>query len=897
MQKILALGCLLTLQSSMFLAAAETATKARPAAPREIVTQSFASYPALFVTETKTPFDPMDLARESWKGWITKRGVPWGMTPENLPTIRLSFDCRALPWPSIKQHGVDGPDNNMRALGGLAFLQDMFGDEFKNDPAATGIIGYLLWCTDPLTGIPYNPDSMSRGCATGHGEHAKNLVLMYQYTHLPQWHDWAARALKTLRYYATESEEPGIGPVATYRQGAFTPGDPPDRNSKETTLGGWMHLALGWNLWAFSQWHEATGDSNALAFATALGNRLCHGEDPDGNDGCLRPDGSFGGKSQQHVASWHMHGHTHGLPGLVELGSQSLQAREREAGLRFLTQASRTFDWLYDPKLNPDAGSMTGWLGEWLMVATGWAREADCEGCTMGDVVQTACALGAASRLDPSLKHFVSYYDRAEQFFTGQLMEQTFRLRPRYLAVVKENIIQRVNSEALGDVIWLDQSGKSTRLRLARGNVQRAEGTLPKGPLPVIRFHGQEYFGLTNSAALRLPEFSIYTVIKVLSNSEAQSIYCNYDNPINWGKGVNLQINPDRKVCFFTTAGAETNYDPMTSSKALSEGYHIIAATYEPKQKSIWVDGEPFGSAPSKALDYGSGSVATVGALREFGFEFQSDIAELIICDSVDAAQRASVEGYLSEKYGIATPAPGKSGGVKSSVLWVKADAGFTQDTSNCTPEAKAKEVERRYEEAVRTAERMVGQQLGACGFPDWVNKLPSDLDPKLPGIHMQGCCADATIRAAHPIWAETVTGDATEARVNLAFNRKSKLLDVVSCLPHRGELNLLVHDARKVLVRVPEWAPKADVKAFVNRQPVPVSWEESYVAFAVTHPGEQLTVTYPLRIAEIKETVGSLDGTRYTERWRGNTIVDISPSGKWIPLFQRPELDTERLP
>jgi len=48
---------------------------------------------------------------------------------------------------------------------------------------------------------------------------------------------------------------------------------------------------------------------------------------------------------------------------LVELGGQLLQAREREAGLRFLTQASRTFDWLYDPNRNPDAGSMTGWLG------------------------------------------------------------------------------------------------------------------------------------------------------------------------------------------------------------------------------------------------------------------------------------------------------------------------------------------------------------------------------------------------------------------------------------------------------------------------------------------------------------------------------------------------------
>jgi len=102
---------------------------------------------------------------------------------------------------------------------------------------------------------------------------------------------------------------------------------------------------------------------------------------------------------------------------------------------------------------------------------------------------------------------------------------------------------------------------------------------------------------------------------------------------------------------------------------------------------------------------------------------------------------------------------------------------GFTQDTSRSTAQARASEVEKRYQEAVQTAERMVGQQLGACGFPDWVNKLPSDLDPKLPGIHMQGCCADATIRGAHDIWAQTVTGDANETRVNLAFNRKSPLV------------------------------------------------------------------------------------------------------------------------
>jgi len=63
------------------------------------------------------------------------------------------------------------------------------------------------------------------------------------------------------------------------------------------------------------------------------------------------------------------------------------------------------------------------------------------------------------------------------------------------------------------------------------------------------------------------------------------------------------------------------------------------------------------------------------------------------------------------------------------------------------------------------------------------------------------------------------------------------------------------------------------------------------------TKTGEQLTVTYPLRAATIKETVGSLGGIEYTERWRGNTIVAISPPGKWIPMFQRPELDRDHLP
>jgi hypothetical protein len=216
------------------------------------------------------------------------------------------------------------------------------------------------------------------------------------------------------------------------------------------------------------------------------------------------------------------------------------------------------------------------------------------------------------------------------------------------------------------------------------------------------------------------------------------------------------------------------------------------------------------------------------------------------------------------------------------------------KDMAQASDKAKLREVEKKYNEAVETGSRMVGQQLGLCGFPDWVNHTVSDLDSDLPGIHMQGCCADATIRAAHAIWAETVTGDPKETRVNMAFNRTSPLVNVISCLPHRGEMDLFVGTARRVLVRLPDWAPKESVRAYVAKRPVPVKWQGSYVVFGKVSKGQQLTVTYPLRIADMKETIY---GVTYDEKWRGNTIVDINPPGKLIPMFQRPQLESENVP
>lgn len=650
----------------------EKASTDKRYSPRQIDTTRCTSYPPLFAIQTNT-LDPVDIVRDAWKGYLTKCSEPWGMLPGLKPTYRFWFDNRVLPWPEVKHHVVDGFDNNSRNVGAHAMLREMLGDEKNHDPIEAGQIGYLVTITDPEGGLPYTPDRLPRHCALGHGELAKNVILLYEQTHQPWLKDWAGKMLNTLRRYAHVGHLENVGMVAEYYQGGiggqggFNVGEAPvSERPQDPSLEGWQHLYLGWNAWAFSKWYELTGDTESLDFAVALANRLLNSADGEGNDGSFWPDGSFG-NPRGLAGSIHGHGHTHCLPGLVHLGGQLLKVNRKEDAFRFIKQAEKSFEFFYDRTRNPDAGSLTGWIPEFLSVTGGEAwkdRHGDCEGCTMGDVVQVAAMFGAVSRLDSSLSYLVNYYDRAEQIFRGQVVESIFKVTPEYLAIVKKNLSRQV---------------KKNR--------------------------------------------------------------------------------------------------PDASSEDI------------------------------------------------------------------------------------------------------------------------AKEVEKRYQEAIVTAQRMEGRVLGLCGFPDWVNNLPWDGDPSLPRINMMGCCADATIRAAHAIWSETVTGEASETRVNMALNRISPLVDVVSCLPHRGEVNIKVKTSKKVLVRVPHWTQKAQTKVYVDKQAVPLEWQGEYVVFNKVKPTQQLTVTYPLRIAEVKEVIKGVEFVEYTEKWRGNTIVDISPPGKWIPMFQRPELDTEKMP
>ena len=200
---------------------------------------------------------------------------------------------------------------------------------------------------------------------------------------------------------------------------------------------------------------------------------------------------------------------------------------------------------------------------------------------------------------------------------------------------------------------------------------------------PAIRFAKNVYALLGDSAQLRLATFTITAVIKYVEGQggPARSIYNNYDNPINWGKGVSLQLMNNGVVYFFTTAGTPESYGQLYSKEPLRPGFHIISVTYTLEDKKIYANGKLIGEGKSKGLDYGSGTKAAIGALREFGQDFAGDIAEIAVFPGVNNRRRNQFESALGRKYMIDIASsdnqaklPETNGTSAPLALWFSAD-------------------------------------------------------------------------------------------------------------------------------------------------------------------------------------------------------------------------------
>lgn len=200
-------------------------------------------------------------------------------------------------------------------------------------------------------------------------------------------------------------------------------------------------------------------------------------------------------------------------------------------------------------------------------------------------------------------------------------------------------------------------------------------------------------------------------------------------------------------------------------------------------------------------------------------------------------------------------------------------------------------------EQAVRASleelRKFQGGVIGGSGLNDYEN----DLLGGVSGFKMYGCCAPEGMRAIHTVWSNTLEKraqatdrDPAGVYVNLGFGRESELADVISFLPDEGKLAVQVKQAGPFFLRVPHWAPKNEVRAFVNGKETRPQWSGSYVRFDAA-AGDELAAAYPLlRFTQEVAGLWSHEANRpdlvMTFQWEGNMVVASDPPAARTALY-----------
>jgi hypothetical protein len=179
-------------------------------------------------------------------------------------------------------------------------------------------------------------------------------------------------------------------------------------------------------------------------------------------------------------------------------------------------------------------------------------------------------------------------------------------------------------------------------------------------------------------------------------------------------------------------------------------------------------------------------------------------------------------------------------------------------------------------------------------------------------------CCTGNCTPALYAAWEATVRCRADTAQVNLWLNRASPWLDLESSLPYEGKVVIRNKTARRLAVRIPRWVDVKTVRARVNEADASPFVVGRNLVFDTIHPRDVVTLSFPLD--ETTETYtlkwkqsefwkestnpGSSwqppkEPTRYVCRFRGNTLVDISPRdpGLGYPLYLRDPLKLSKAP
>jgi DUF1680 family protein len=139
----------------------------------------------------------------------------------------------------------------------------------------------------------------------------------------------------------------------------------------------------------------------------------------------------------------------------------------------------------------------------------------------------------------------------------------------------------------------------------------------------------------------------------------------------------------------------------------------------------------------------------------------------------------------------------------------------------------------------------------------------------------VEGCCSASGARALSLVWEHAVEPRDGLVYVHLGLTRDTPWASVVSHEPRRGQIDLVLPEARGLRLRLPSWTVPEQATLRVNDVRRALRWDGPYLALEALPPGSRVSVRYPL--AERVEGF-SVDGETTLAYWSGGTVVDVLP-------------------
>jgi hypothetical protein len=150
----------------------------------------------------------------------------------------------------------------------------------------------------------------------------------------------------------------------------------------------------------------------------------------------------------------------------------------------------------------------------------------------------------------------------------------------------------------------------------------------------------------------------------------------------------------------------------------------------------------------------------------------------------------------------------------------------------------------------------------------------------------IEGCCINGGIRGLFLAYQNAIHETDAAIHVNLLLSHATPSVEVVSYLPYEGRLDLHPKTSKTLRVRCPDWLnPEAmRVEGPLGLRHEPES-ETHSLRISGVKPSMRIILSFEQREEKSTSVVA---GKNYDVRWRGDTVLHLSPPGEPYPIYQR---------